>query len=816
MPASPEKSRLARLALGLYELLESWWQHRISFLISIIITLLALTLYYFTFLGERATPIFAFLQRFEYDSLDTRFRYRPVATNPTDPNAPDPNIVIVDIDQHSQEVLGRWPFSRSNFANLLDVLHEDGAMVAAFDITFSKPEISPAPIQAFANKLQARKKKIEAVDPQFARELEDLAADSNADQQFAASIKRFGNVVLGNYFLYSEADLRDIDSSVLDAYAQQLSFFAFPDQEVVPNRSAFGKQDRANLFASYQSHKLFPRGAEANLDVFSNALYASTSCCVGFFNVPPDDDGTVRSSTLVLPYGRSKDFSDWDFYGSLDVMAVHAYLGIRDNLLLSYNQVGVVGIKFGDRLHVITNDIGQAVINYNGPAYTYPHYSLADVVQKKFRPGTFRRKIVLIGATATGIGDTKSTPYGGTDYPGVEIHANVIDNILHGNFLKRGAHEQLLDFAVILFLGLPFGFFLAIVPPRVMYLGLGLLAPLLYLDFQAFLHGSWLNFTVPAITITSNVLLISLYRALIEEKEKRRVRTAFGQYVAPEVIRRLLKNPQLVEPRKTEISVMFSDIRGFTTISEQLDAQELAVFLNEYLSDMSGIVLEYSGTLDKYIGDAVMAFWGAPLEVEGHAVKSCESALKMMERVHEMQKKWEAEGRPHLDIGIGINTGNASVGNMGSVLRYGYTALGDTVNLSSRLEGLNKDYGTHIIVNESTHAATEDGNFVFRELDLIRVKGKKLPVTIFELVGRQGEATDYGTPEQIQNRLEAFRRARDLYRERQWDAAQRAFEAILAQWDGDGPSRAYWKRCQEYLFDEPPSGWDGVFTMTHK
>ena len=238
---------------------------------------------------------------------------------------------------------------------------------------------------------------------------------------------------------------------------------------------------------------------------------------------------------------------------------------------------------------------------------------MADVVQGKLAAEKFRGKIVLIGATATGIGDIKSTPYSGTDYPGVEIHANVIDNLLHGNFVRRGAKQQLLDAEVILFLGIPLGIFMALAPPRFMWFGLSLLAPLLWLDYHAFLDGWWLNFTVPAITIASNVLLVSLYRALVEEKEKRRVRTAFGQYLSPEVVRRLLLNPQLVEPRKTEISVMFSDIRGFTTISEQLDAQQLALFLNEYLSDMTGIVFEHSGTLDKYIGDAVMAFWGCLL-----------------------------------------------------------------------------------------------------------------------------------------------------------------------------------------------------------
>jgi adenylate cyclase len=814
MPAPPEKNRFSRGLLRVLKFLESpfrsWWRHRVSFLISLSITFGALTLYYFTFFQERDTPIFAFLQRFEFDSLDTRFRYRPPGATPI-----DPAIVIVDIDQHSQEVLGRWPFSRGNFATLLDNLHADGAKVAAFDITFSKPEVSAGPILAFEKALQARKKRIERVDPQFAAELQNLAAESSADQQLAAAIKNFGPVVLGSYFLYTEADLRDIDATVLDAYADQLSFFSFPQVQSIPSRTAFGKADLAKLIARYGPKGLIPRGAEANLDIYNSALSGNSSG-VGFFNTPSDTDGIVRTATMILPYSRAKDLRDWDLYGSLDIMSVRAFLNAGNDLILTYGRDGIVDIQFGTQRHFKPNDLGRALINFHGPAYTYPHYSMADVLQGKFPKNTFRGKLVLIGATATGIGDIKSTPYSGTDYPGVEIHANVIDNLLHGNFLQRGARQQLVDALLILFFGIPLGIFLALSPPRFMWLGLSVFAPLLWVEYYAFGHAWWLNFTVPAITIASNVLLVTLYRALVEEKEKRKVRTAFGQYLSPEVIRRLLLNPRLVEPRKTEISVMFSDIRGFTTISEQLDAQELALFLNEYLSDMTGIVFKHSGTLDKYIGDAVMAFWGAPFEMDNHAAKACDGALEMMTRVRQIQEKWEAQGRPHLDIGIGINTGNASVGNMGSSLRRGYTALGDTVNLSSRLEGLNKDYGTHIIVNETTYASIANSGYLCRELDLIRVKGKTLPVTIYELIGRQGQPSDYGPVEDTQRRLEQFRQARELYIQRQWDRAQKSFETILAEWDSDGPSRTYWKRCQEYLFDEPPSGWDGVFTMTHK
>jgi adenylate cyclase len=231
---------------------------------------------------------------------------------------------------------------------------------------------------------------------------------------------------------------------------------------------------------------------------------------------------------------------------------------------------------------------------------------------------------------------------------------------------------------------------------------------------------------------------------------------------------------------------------------------------------MTGLVFEYQGTLDKYIGDAVMAFWGAPFEVDDHALSACNSALQMMQRVREMQTVWKAQGKPQLEIGIGLNSGVASVGNMGSALRYGYTALGDTVNLSSRLEGLNKDYGTRIIVNETTYTATQKAEFLYRELDLIRVKGKTHPVMIYELIGRAGEESAYGSYADLQLRLDQFSRGRNLYRARRWEEAQQVFQIMIDKWPDDGPARTYWKRCQEYLFDEPPSGWDGVFTMTHK
>jgi len=608
-------------------------------------------------------------------------------------------------------------------------------------------------------------------------------------------------------------ELKGIDPAILDQYDELIEWYALGRNALQP---ATGKQDFLELIGRYQRDDDLYAANVANIPALANPDKIEKTT-IGFFNVSSDADGVLRRTMLVLPFGRSKDIQEWQLFGSLEVQTMRLYLGLRsDQVTVHYDPTGVVRIDFGNSLLIKPDATGHLSINYHGPRGTYPYYSIADVVQHKFKPGTFKDKIVLIGASATGIADLRTPPYGEIDYPGVEVHANVIDNMLHQNFLIRGVKQQLCDAILIIFLGLPLGIWMALVAPRWMWFGIALFVPLVMVDYYKFLHGWWLNFTIPALTLSANVLLVSLYRSLFEEKEKRRVRSAFGQYLSPEVIRRLLVNPRLVEPKKTNITVMFSDIRGFTTISEKLDAQELALFLNQYLSDMTGLVFDHHGTLDKYIGDAVMAFWGAPFEEPGHAGRACTTALKMMDRVREMQKKWEADGKPHLDIGIGLNTGVASVGNMGSALRYGYTALGDAVNLSSRLEGLNKDYGTHILINETTYAAAKDDGFVFRELDLIRVKGKLQPVTIYELIGRASENSVYGAPEEVRQRLDLFHQARELYRNRHWAEAQNSFQAILDKWPEDGPSRTYWKRCQDYLFDEPPSGWDGVFTMTHK
>jgi adenylate cyclase len=794
-----------RIGKRIIAIIRQWWGHRGSLATSLVVTLAALCVYFVTFVGERPMPFFDFVSRLELSSLDYRFQVRGRTK-------PDPRIVIVDIDQQSQEVLGHWPFPRFHFARLLDALREDGARVVAFDITFSKPDETGKPLEGLSADLTELQKKGATLSPVVRKAIERKKLEYDYDQQFAEAIKRFGGVVLGNYFLYTQADLRGVTDEALKRYADLISFFPFP--QVRPLPSAGGQAGYLRLIQKYDDLNMLPKGAEANSEALTSAI-ASEVGGSGFFNVVIDPDGVVRRLWLALPYGRDPDRGNWDMYASMDVQALRLFLGLTNQeTVLNYGAAGVASIEFGKSLVVRPDDVSRLLVNFRGPARTYRYVSFADAAQQKFAPGTFKNKLVLVGASATGIGDLRATPFGSLDFPGVEVHANLIDNILNHSFLARGAKQVLTDLGWIFLFGIPLGIWLAVVQPRWMVFGFVLLAPFAGIIYWAFLHGWWLNFIVPALfTLVPNVSLVALYRVLIEEQEKRKVRGAFQQYVSPEVIRRLLSDPERVKPRKTSVTVLFSDIRGFTSISEKLDAQELADLLNNYLTEMTRIIFRNQGTLDKYIGDAVMAIWGAPFDEPGHAKRCCEAAVSMLARLEVLQQEWRARGQPVLDIGIGINTGIASVGNMGSRLRYGYTAIGDAVNLASRLEGLNKEYGTHIIISESTRAPLENGQALVRELDLIRVKGKLQPVTIYELLRVE---TDGDKREEAVELVELFERGHQAYKQRYWGTAKKIFEDMLRRWPNDGPARLFLARCEEYLAEEPSADWDGVYVMTHK
>ncbi len=784
-------------------LFQKWWGLRVSLGISLGISVIFLLLYYSALLSERTSVAANVLRRFELSTVDTRFLLRERLAKPS----PDPRIVIVEIDQKAQETLGRWPFSRKYFADMLDILRQDGARTVGFDVTFSKPDDSAKPIRDLRERLEAQQKAGETVDPRVIAELTRIEGQYNVDQQFAESIRRFGRVVLGNFFFMSPQEAQTLDKATIERYAQIIGDFPFPQART--SKSAQGQRSYVRMMDNYEELSMAPVAAEANLKILSDALAAGHGG-TGFFNVFADADGVVRKGILALPFGLSTKKSDWDLYASLDVQVVRSYLDLsNDRIILNFGENGIENIEFGSSDVVQPDDVSRVNINYRGPARTFPYVSIADVVNKKFAPGMFKDKIVLVGASAVGIADLRTTPFSAFNFPGVEIHANIVDNILNQRFLERDTREFLLDVLFIFLFGLPLGFWLATTQPVFLPLTLFLWVPFGAFEQYAFDRGWLLNATFPALTLLTNTLAVALYRVLIEEKEKRKVRGAFQQYVSPEVIRRVLARPESVAPRKQEITILFSDIRGFTSISEKLDAQALADLLNQYLTEMTRIIFRNQGTLDKYIGDAVMAFWGAPFEDTAQASHAARASFEMLQKLEDLNRGWTTKGIPRLEIGVGINKGVASVGKMGSALRYAYTALGDSVNLASRLEGLNKEYGTRVLLSDYAFRDARVPEYLYREVDIIRVKGKEQPVIIHELAGLRDQ-------KDLQEKIELYGRARAFYKRRDWRQASALFSQLLQRWPDDGPAHILAGRCQEYLLEEPEPQWDGVHVMKHK
>jgi adenylate cyclase len=340
---------------------------------------------------------------------------------------------------------------------------------------------------------------------------------------------------------------------------------------------------------------------------------------------------------------------------------------------------------------------------------------------------------------------------------------------------------------------------------------LGVAGGYLALDGALFARGTALNTVTPVAEMVTLSFALVFFGYVTADQEKRQVRAAFQHYLTRSVMEEMLKHPEKLKlgGDKRELTVLFSDIRGFTTISERLAPEELVRTLNEYLTPMTQVVFETEGTLDKYMGDALMAVWGAPLSQEDHALRACTAALRMLEELALLRKKWRAQGRPEIEIGIGINSGAMAVGNMGSDLRFDYTVMGDNVNLGSRLEGTNKEYGTRIIISQSTYSLVS-GQVSARELGSVRVKGRTQPVVIYELRG-------LGAPSPAEARtVAAFEAGVHSYRSRLWDEAEAHFREVLATWADDGPAGHYLDDIADRRARPPEAAWDGVYQMKTK
>lgn len=690
--------------------------------------------------------------------------------------------VIVTIDEKSLSELGRWPWPRTTIARLVDALKGYGAKAVGFDIVFAEPDQNSS--MKTVTDLTRDVKNIGIGDSRLYGLLAEKRKAADTDAALADSIQKAKNVTLGYFFHVTGKEVGHLTEQQIIAGEDAVANGRF--QMVRAKKGA----DKSRLILAH--------AAQPNIARLSDAGENS-----GYFNTFPDRDGIIRWSPLVM------GFRD-NLYASLSLSLLVQYLE-WPMLVLNIAEFGVESIRL-DKIEIPTDESGRVLVNYLGPPRTFPHYPVSDIIGGRISADKLNGKIVLVGATATGIYDMRATPFS-TVYPGVEIHATVIDNILHQNFLVHSGWTRFLDVCSIIAVGLIMGFAV----PRVgamagIGLSLVLITAFVLANTALFVrYHVWMNLIYPVLTMLTIYLGITVYRYVTEEREKKKVRGAFQYYLTASVVNEILKDPSKLKlgGDKKNLSVMFSDIRGFTSISEKLTPEELVHLLNEYLTAMTDVVFKYDGLLDKYIGDAIMAVFGAPLDQPDHALKACRTAIDMMSELRRLREKWATEGRPDVNIGIGINTGDMVVGNMGSQMRFDYTVMGDSVNLASRLEGANKEYKTNIIISEFTHEQIREKLFC-RELDSVKVQGKKLPVRIFELLGERRDAAQW------QEFVGRFEQGLASYRACLWDEAIAAFQSVLAVRPDDHPARLYIERCRA-LKENPPEGkWDCVFAMTKK
>lgn len=714
-----------------------------------------------------------FFYLLELKTLDLRFQRRgKIATTN--------KVVLITIDEKSLDELGRWPWPRSVMAQLLDKLTQYKPKVIGLDLVWAEPDQNTERkiLQALTQKIKNSQIKSSELENYLAEAL----AKSDYDQMLAQSVANSRRAVLGYFFLFSAAE-----SSLLKEKTEDLS-----------SLSAYNLVKYSS--AEAQSAYVFEaEDIQMNIPIISAAAQGA-----GFFNIFPDRDGTVRWAPLVIKY-KGK------YYCPLSLAILQKFLDAPP-LVLHLAEYGVEKVHLGE-ISIPVNEEGRLLINYCGPPKTFPHYSITDVLHGRISQEIIQDKIVLIGATAIGIYDMRVTPFSQV-FPGLEIHANIVDTILKQQFLYRPNWVTIFDMLSIIMVGILLGLIL----PKSKVLGGVVSAGLLFVLFPLIGYylfkykGIWINMIYPLGNIILTYLALTVHRYLTEEKEKKKIRGAFQYYLSPSVVEQMLKNPEKLKlgGEKRELTVLFSDIRGFTSFSEQMAPENLVKFLNEYLSKMTDIIFKYDGLLDKYMGDAIMAIWGAPIDQPDHPLRACYAALDMVAELSILREKWRDQGMPALNIGIGINTGLMVVGNMGSEKRFDYTVMGDSVNLGSRLEGLNKLYGTSIIVSEFTYSLVKE-KILGRELDLVRVKGRDQPVRIYELLALFPAAT----PAQIELTQE-FQAALVEYHNRQWLKAEAIWKDILQKFPADEPSKLYIERCQRLKKNPPPPGWDGVYSITTK
>jgi adenylate cyclase len=722
-----------------------------------------------------------FVERLDGILYDIRLRL-------TAPGSVDPRVVIVDIDENSLREReaggeGRWPWPRDRLALLVNRLNDDyNVSLTGFDVIFSERDESSGirTIDALANTELKN-------DAGFQKQYERIKPLLDLDSQFANSFKD-RLVILGYSFLGS---------------GDQQKKGTLPPEVFTTAQIPLSIVDPMKR-----------QGFTGNLAQLQNSATDG-----GHVNPIVDHDGIIRRIPMLVEY-------EGKYYESLGLASARALLGslplkaldadgqeITANSNSNANYFGAVEVlDVGGAMLPVDSQLAS-YIPYRGPYKSFEYISASDVLNKTVAKEKLEGKIVLIGTTAPGLLDLRATPVGNV-YPGVEIHANIITGILDGTIKHAPLWSSAANLALVVILGLLMALILPSLSPL---LGTVVSAITIVLVLSLNLFSYQQGIVLPLASLLATILSVYLfniaYGYFVESRSKRLITGLFGQYVPPELVDEMAQNPAnfSMEGESRELTILFSDVRGFTTISESLDAKTLSEFINAFLTPFTKVIYDHRGTIDKYMGDCIMAFWGAPIQDKQHARHGLQSAFEMLNAMELLNVEFIKKGWPPIKVGIGLNSGRVSVGNMGSEIRLAYTVMGDAVNLASRLESITKEYGAAIIIGHETRQELPD--LIAREVDKVRVKGKDIPVQIYEPLGFEGTVSEAQLAA-----LALFENALNAYRKQDWNAAQSQFEHLLQHYPTTGEVLypLYLERIT-LLRDNPPGDqWDGSFTFTKK
>lgn len=733
------------------------------------------------FFSQKIDALFPLLPWIERNDYDLHLFFRKELK-------PHRDIAIVEINEPSIRRFGQFPFPRRVYAALLEKLSQAGVRSVAFDIAFPERERN----EALTELGRVKELLIGSGQGQAGAAVDQYMRTLNNDDVLVAAISR-------------------AEIPVVTAFT-----FATDQQGMAqPNERAAAALRRFSLYTSQVNIKGFTYDFSTRMPVLPFAellegIRAPSS--VGHFTADADGDSVIRRTPLILAF-------DDGVYGSLGLISAAQYLGIplkvndeihedRGKALRVVYDNGNWARHAGTGLDIPVGPDGTMLVNYYGKERTFRYYELVDVLDGK-HARDLAGKIVFVGVTAVGLKDIRATPFS-SDYPGVEVHATIASNILNRDFMVSDFRYHFFGF-VALILG---GLLLSVIafryhPSQSFVLTAAAIALLQYVA-QSFFFDEGVS--VPTLLPSSEFLVILfagvLHRYFTQEKEKKYVRDALSRYVSGPVVEEILKDQTKLRlgGQKKRMTVMFCDMVGFTKMSEHMDAAKLTQLLNQFFTRMTHVILRNQGTLDKYMGDAIMCFWGAPLDLPNHAELACKTALEMMRELAALNEEWKEKHGFTIGLRIGINTGEMSVGNMGSDQVFSYTVLGDNVNLGSRLEGVNNVYGTRVLVSGATEAEA-GAAFTFRRIDRVQVKGKEDAVEVFELVGEAGEKGAEW--------IRLFELGLEHYRHAKWAEAEAAFKACLAQRENDAPAKIFLQRIEE-LKAWPPDAWDGVWRLASK